>query len=185
MLLQPQRKALLRCLIDKVVIQRARRDQIHTRIVWRGGETTTFDVPIAVRALRDLPTAHEMAQQIRVLFAEGKSDEAMAQQLTQQGYRSPSQPSVLPSTVQGIRLKLGLMQNRSQSHPRRAPGFLTVPQLAKALEVKPHWLYHQIKRGTVAITRDATTGLYLFPESPETIEAFRQLRAGERRDLRF
>ena len=38
---QPQRKALLRCLIDKVVIQRARRDQIHTRIVWRGGETTT------------------------------------------------------------------------------------------------------------------------------------------------
>ena len=30
---QAQRKALLRCLIDKVVIQRARRDQIHTRIV--------------------------------------------------------------------------------------------------------------------------------------------------------
>jgi DNA invertase Pin-like site-specific DNA recombinase len=182
---QAQRKALLRCLIDKVVVQRARRDQIHTRIVWRGGETTTFDVPIAVGALRDLPTAHEMAQQIRVLFAEGKSDEAMAQQLTQQGYRSPSQPSVLPSTVQGIRLKLGLMQNRSQSHPRRVSGYLTVPQLAKALEVKPHWLYHQIKRGTVAITRDETTGLYLFPESPETIEAFRQLRAGERRDLRF
>lgn len=129
---QAQRKALLRCLIDKVVIQRARRDQIPTRIVWRGGETTTFDVPIAVGALRDLPTAHEMAQQIRVLFAKGTSDEEMAQQLTQQGYRSPSQPSVLPSTVPGIRLQLGLMQNRSQSHPRRVPGYLTVPQLAKA-----------------------------------------------------
>src|SRR5919197_112909 len=44
---QAQRKALLRCLIDKVVIQRARRDQIHTRIVWRDGETTTFEVPVA------------------------------------------------------------------------------------------------------------------------------------------
>ena len=53
---QAQRKALLRCLIDKVVIQRARRDQIHTRIVWRGGETTTFEVPVAVGALTDLPT---------------------------------------------------------------------------------------------------------------------------------
>jgi DNA invertase Pin-like site-specific DNA recombinase len=175
---QPQRKALLRCLIDKVVIQRARRDQIHTRIVWRGGETTTFDVPVAVGALRDLPTAHEMAQQIRVLFAEGKRDAEMAQLLTRQGYRSPRQPDVLPSTVQGIRLKLGLMQNRSQSHPRQVPGYLTVPQLAQALAIKAHWVYHQIKRGAVAITRDSATGLYLFPDAPETLEGFRQLRAG-------
>src|SRR6266852_3997753 len=172
---QTQRKALLRCLIDKVVIQRARRDQIHTRIVWHGGETTTFEVPVAVGALTDLPTAHEMAQQIRVLFAEGTSDDAMARQLTQHGYRSPSQPTVLPSTVKGIRLKLGLMQQRSQSHPRRITGYLTVPQLAKALAITPHWVYHQIKRGTVVITRDAQTRLSLFPDCPETLEAFEQL----------
>jgi DNA invertase Pin-like site-specific DNA recombinase len=182
---QAQRKALLRCLIDKVVLQRARRDQIHTRIVWRGGETTTFEVPVAVGALTDLPTAHEMAQQIRVLFAAGTSDDEMARQLTRHGYRSPSRPAVLPSTVKGIRLKLGLMQNRSQSHPRRVVGYLTVPQLAQALAITPHWVYHQIKRGTVAITRDAATGLYLFPDAPETIEAFRQLRAGQRTALRY
>jgi hypothetical protein len=175
---QAQRKALLRCLIDKVVLQRARRDQIHTRIVWRGGETTTFEVPVAVGALADLPGAPEMAQQIRVLFAEGASDDEMARQLTQHGYRSPSQPTVLPSTVKGIRLKLGLMQNRAQSHPRRIAGFLTVPQLAAALGVTPHWVYHQIKRGTIAIRRDAQTRLYLFPDSAETLEAFAQLRAG-------
>jgi hypothetical protein len=119
-----------------------------------------------------------MAQQIRVLFAEGKSDAEMAQLLTQQGYRSPRQPYVLPSTVQGIRLKLGLMQNRSQSHPRQVPGYLTVPQLAQTLAIKPHWVYHQIKRGTVVIQRDAQTRLYLFPDCPETLEAFGQLRAG-------
>ena len=182
---QAQRKVLLRCLIDKVVIQRARRDQIHTRSVGRGGETTTFEVPVAVGALTDLPGAHEMAQQIRVLFAEGKSDDQMARQLTQHGYRSPSRPTVLPSTVKGIRLKLGLMQNRSQSHPRQIAGYLTVPQLAEALGVTPHWVYHQIKRGTVAITRDAVTGLYLFPDTPETLEAFRQLRMGQRTELRY
>ncbi len=182
---QAQRKALLRCLIDKVVIQRARRDQIHTRIVWRGGETTTFEVPVAVGALTDLPTAHEMAQQIRVLFAAGKTDDAMARQLTQHGYRSPSRPAVLPSTVKGIRLKLGLMQNRSQSHPRRITGYLTVPQLAKALGITAHWVYHQIKRGTVVIQRDAQTRLYLFPDCPETLEAFGQLRAGHRSEVRY
>src|SRR5262249_11945098 len=79
---QPQRKALLRCLIDKVVIQRARRDQVHTLIVWRGGETTTFEGPVAVGALTDLPTAYEMAQQIRALFAAGTSDVEIAPQLT-------------------------------------------------------------------------------------------------------
>jgi hypothetical protein len=182
---QPPRKALLRWLIDKVVIQRARRAQVHTRIVWRGGETTTFEVPVAVGALTALPTAPAMAQQIRVLFAAGTSDVEIAQQLTRHGYRSPSRPSVLPSTVKGIRLKLGLMQNRSQSHPRRIAGYLTVPQLAKALAITPHWVYHQIKRGTVAISRDAATGLYLFPDRPETLEAFRQLRAGHLSELRY
>jgi DNA invertase Pin-like site-specific DNA recombinase len=152
---QAQRKALLRCLIDQVVIQRARRDQIYTRLVWRGGETTTFEVPVAVGARTDLPGAHEMAQQIRVLFAEGTSDDEMARQLTQHGYRSPSRPAVLPSPVKGIRLKLGLMHNRSQSPPRRIAGYLTVPQLAKALGITPHWVYHQIKRGTVVMQRDA------------------------------
>src|SRR5712691_10467977 len=175
---QAQRKALLRCLIDKVVIQRARRDQIHTRIVWRGGETTTFEVPVAVGALTDLPGAPEMAQQIRVLFAEGTSDDEMARQLTQHGYRSPSRPAVLPSTVKGIRLKLGLMQHRSQSHPRRVAGYLTVPQLARVLGVTPHWVYHQIKRGTITIGRDERTGLSLFPDQPETLEALARLRQG-------
>ncbi len=182
---QTQRKALLRCLIDKVVIQRARRDQIHTRIVWHGGETTTFEVPVAVGALTDLPTAHEMAQQIRGLFAEGQSDDEMARQLTQLGYRSPSRPAGLPSTVQGLRLKLGLMPNRSQSHPRRIAGYLTVPQLAKALGITPHWVYHQSKRGTVVIQRDAQTRLSLFPDRPETLEAFGQLRASHLRELRY
>ena len=167
------------------MIQRARRDQIHTRIVWRGGETTTFEVPVAVGALTALPGAHEMAQQIRVLFATGTSDDEMARQLTQHGYRSPSRPAVVPSTVKGIRLKLGLMQNRSQSHPRRIAGYLTVPQLAKALGITPHWVYHQIKRGTVVIQRDAQTRLYLFPDCPETLEAFEQLRAGHLSEWRY
>jgi len=126
-----------------------------------------------------------MAQQIRGLFAEGKSDDEMARQLTQHGYRSPSQPSVLPSTVKGIRRKLGLMPQRSQSHPRRIIGSLTVPHLAKALAITSHWVYHQIKRGTVAIARDAATGLYLCPDTPQTLEAFRQLQAGQRTALRY
>jgi hypothetical protein len=182
---QAQRKALLRCLIDQVVIQRARRAQGHPRIIWRGGATTTVEVPVAVGALTDLPTAYAMAQQIRGLFAAGTSDDEIARQLTQHGYRSPSRPTVLPSTVKGIRLKLGLMQHRSQSHPRRIAGYLTVPQLAKALGITPHWVYHQIKRGTVVLQREAQTRRSLFPDRPETLAALGPWRAGSLSALRY
>jgi hypothetical protein len=175
----PQRKALLRCLIDKVVIQRVRRAQMHTRMVWRGGATTTVEVPVAGGARTALPGAPAMAQPMRVLCAEGTSDDEMARQWTQHGYRSPSRPAVLPSTGKGIRLKLGLMQNRSPAHPRQIAGSLTVPPRAAALGITPHWGYDQRKRGTVMLQRDAHTRLSLFPDCPETLAAFGPLRAGE------
>jgi len=162
------------------VLQRARRDQISHPDCLARLRNDHFGGPGAVGALTDLPTAPQMAQQIRVLFAEGKSDDEMARQLTQHGYRSPSQPSVLPSTVKGIRLKLGLMQQRSQSHPRRITGYLTVPQLAKALAITPplgvspdqarHGRHHsRCRHGALSVSRYAR----------QTLEAFRQLQAGQ------
>ena len=58
-LTQVQRKALLRCLIDKVVIHRVVRDQVRTRIVWKGGDTTTVDLPIPVGSLAELTNGAE------------------------------------------------------------------------------------------------------------------------------
>jgi hypothetical protein len=175
---QPQRKALLRCLIDKVVVHRAPRDEVQTRIVWKGGATTTFAVPVTVGAFADLQGAAAMEQQILTLFAAGHTDDAIAAQLTQQGYRSPQRSHVLPSTVRTIRLKHGCMQQRHQSHPRRVAGYLTVPQLARRLGVPHHWLYDRLANGQIQLAKDPTTGLYLFPDQPTTLEHLQQLRAG-------
>jgi hypothetical protein len=124
--------------MDQVVLQRARRAQGHTRMVWRGGATTTVEVPVAVGALTDLPTAQARAPPLRGLWAAGPSDDALACQRTRHGSRSPSRPAVVPSTVKGIRLKLGLRPQRAPSHPRRLAGYLPVPPLAKALGITPH-----------------------------------------------
>src|SRR5439155_19862490 len=48
---QPQRKALLRCLIDKVVVHRVPRDEVQTRIVWKGVATINVAVPVTVVAI--------------------------------------------------------------------------------------------------------------------------------------
>ena len=184
-LAQPQRKALLRCLIDKVIVHRAPRDEVQTRIVWKGGATTTFAVPVTVGAFADLQGAAAMEQQILSLFATGHTDEAIATQLTQQGYRSPQRPQVLPSTVRTIRLKHGRMQQRHQSHPRQVAGYLTVPQLARRLGVSPHWLYDRLANGRIQLAKDPATGLYLFPDQPTTVEYLQQLQAGTRTQVGF
>jgi len=55
-----RRKALLRSLIDKVVLRRAAPDRISVRIVWRGGEVSDLVVEQAVNGLQDLSRGAEM-----------------------------------------------------------------------------------------------------------------------------
>jgi DNA invertase Pin-like site-specific DNA recombinase len=180
-----QQKAFLRCLIDKVVVQRSAPDTLQVRIVWRGGATTAAAVPVTVGALARLSSGKKMEQAILKLAKAGKADAEIAALLTQQGHRSPRHATVLPSTVRILRLRHRLYHKRSQSHPRRIPGQLTVPQLAHTLRITRHWIYDRIHNGTIQVTRDAATSLYLFPDQPRTITLFKQLRAGKLQSLRF
>jgi DNA invertase Pin-like site-specific DNA recombinase len=180
-----QQKAFLRCLIDKVVVHRSAPDTLQVRIVWRGGATTVAALPVTVGALARLSSAPKMEKEILRLAKAGKTDEEIAAWLTQQGHRSPKHATVLPSTVRILRLRHRLFRKRSQSHPRRIPGHLTVPQLAHTLGITPHWIYDRIHNGTIQVARDPTTNLYLFPDQPMTITLFKQLRAGKVQSLRF
>jgi DNA invertase Pin-like site-specific DNA recombinase len=180
-----QQKAFLRCLLDKVVVHRSAPDALQVRMVWRGGETTAAVVPVTVGALARLSSAPEMEKEILRLAKAGKTDEEIAALLTQQGHRSPKHSTVLPSTVRLLRLRHRLLRERRQSHLRRIPGRLTVPQVAQATGITPHWIYDRIHNGTIRVTRDRKTRLYLFPDEPGTITLFKQLQAGTLQKLRF
>jgi DNA invertase Pin-like site-specific DNA recombinase len=182
---QGQRKALLRGLIDKVVVHRTAPDQVRARIVWRGGDTTTTDIPVTVGSLTRLSFAAEMEKEVLQFTQQGQSDAHIAERLTRQGFRSPQRAIVLPSTVKSIRLRHRLMVQRSQSHPRRIAGLLTLPQIAEQLQVSPHWIYDRINNGTIGVTKDPEWQLYLFPDKPSTLALFRKLREGKVKNLRF
>ena len=185
LLSREQKKAFLRSLIDKVVAHRTAADTVRVRIVWKGGDTTTADLPVTVGALARLSFGVEMEQQVLGLARRGKSDEEIATFLTQNGCRSPRHSTVLVSTVRGIRLRHGLFTEQRQSHPRQIPGCLTVPQIARKLRLTVHWIYDRIHNGTIEVTLDPTRKLFLFPHRPETLAQFRQLRAGKLQKLRF
>ncbi|MGB3292095.1 MAG: recombinase family protein [Phormidesmis sp.] len=185
-LTQVQKKALLRCLIDKVVVHRVGRDTVHTRIVWKGGEATTVDLLIPVGSWAELKNKDEVEAKIVALSQQGIEDKVIAERLTQQGFRSPSsQDTLLPSTVKRIRLQHGIMIKPHQSHPRQIPDYLTVTQVAHKLNLSISWIYDRIHNGTIQVNRQHDNKLYLFPDAPETLAQFEQLAAGNIQTLRF
>jgi DNA invertase Pin-like site-specific DNA recombinase len=184
-LTQPQKKSLLRCLIDKVVIRRTAPDSVEARIVWKGGDTTTAAIPVTVNALARLSSAREMEEAILSMARQGRTDEEIAEHLTRHGHRSPKGPTVLVSTVRIIRLRHRLLVKRSQSHPRRIPGQLTVSQVAERLEISKHWIYDRIHNGTIQVSLDQDRKIYLFPDNLMTIIALEKLKAGEIQEVRF
>jgi hypothetical protein len=58
-------------------------------------------------------------------------------------------------------------------------------QIAQALDIDPHWIYDRIHNGTIQVSKDSQTRLFLFPDHPTTLEGFRQLRTGQFKTLRF
>ena len=182
---QQQKKALLRAIIDKVILDRSTIDQIQTRIVWKGGLTTTLKVPVSVGSFERLSFHKQMEELIIKFFAEQKSDQEIAQYLTHQGFRSPLKEYVLESTVRRVRLKHRLFRNPSQSRPRHIEGFLTVPQIAEVLSIPKYWIHDRIHNGTISVSKDLVTGLWLFPNNSTTLEMFKNLWSGNLHNLHF
>jgi hypothetical protein len=170
-----QKKSLLRSLIDKVVIHRLAPDQVQTRVVWRGGTTTSEVVSVTVGKFAWLSGATEIEATIKKMVAEGHSDAEIADHLTAQGHRSPRLNKVLESTVRITRIRLGILRRTHQSHPRRVKGLLTMPQLAKKLGVSRWWISDRIANGTIKAKKDETAKCYLFPDTPAMLAKMKAL----------
>ncbi len=179
------KKALLRSLIEKVVAHRLAADRLQARVVWKGGQYTTFEVRTTVASFADLSDAGEMERLIEELFGEGLSDEEIAHHLTGLGHRSPQSTHVLTSTVSKVRHRLRLLRSFSQSHPRNMAASLTVSQVAGRLGVGVWWVYDRIHNGRIQIAKDAATRLYLFPDEPATMEKLRELKEGKIKEIGF
>jgi DNA invertase Pin-like site-specific DNA recombinase len=171
------RKALLRCLIDKVVMHRLTQDCVGVRIVWRGGETTEMEVGIAVGALTSLARGVEMEARVLELARTGTEDATIATLLTREGFRSPRHSQVLVNTISAIRLRHRVLQGPSVS--RGVPGWLTVSQIARQLNIPRRWIDLRIRNGTIVVGSHPPMKLHLFPDTKATLDRLRSLRNGQ------
>lgn len=175
-----QRKSLLRCLVEKIVLDRGEHDITKVRIVWRGGALSELEVKMRVSAIADLANARQMRDRALELARAGTPDNEIAAVLTGEGHRSPTcVEKVLPITVQRLRLGAGVKIAKQRTRWQHAPELLSAPELASKLNIPVNWIYVQIRKGRIRIDRQASGG-YLFEDRPEVIEAIRNLRC---RDL--
>ena len=126
-----RRKALLRSLIDKVVLRRAATDCISVRIVWRGGAVSDLEVAVAVSTYRVLPRGAEMEARLLDLARQGIDDATIAAQLTAEGHRSARCGHVPVDTVRHIRESHRVLRDWRPTHPWHIPGWLTLAELAR------------------------------------------------------
>lgn len=181
-----RRKALLRCLVEKVILERGSHDVAQVRVVWRGGAVSELAVVRPVTGLASLTRGTEMRERILELARIEMPDDEIAATLTREGHRSPTDPDrVLSITVQRIRLAAGLKMKAQRTRWRHPPGLLGITAMAERMGIPAKWLYVQIRVGRLLIDRQPS-GAYLFEDTPEVIAALHRLRsrAVERIDLR-
>ncbi|WP_424140485.1 recombinase family protein [Roseomonas chloroacetimidivorans] len=173
------KKAMLRCLIDKVILQRTVPERIDIRIVWRGGDVAEAQVEPAVYALHALSRGPEMQARMLELAHQDFPDAEVADILTREGHRSPRCSRVLARTVQVFRQRHRVLRGTSRTHPRHIPGSLSIAELARRLQVSRSWVDRCIRSGAIVIVRDAAAKRYLFPDTEDSLAALQSLKSGQ------
>ncbi len=173
-----QKKAMLRCLIDKVMLTRAVRDRTIIRIVWRGGEVTESDIETRVHAMSALSRGAEMEARLLDLARQGIDDMEVATTLTLEGHRSARCSQVKPRTVQLVRQRHRVLQNSKATRARHIAGWLTVAMMAERMSVSSSWIKRRIRAGIITIQRDPRDNRFLFPDTPDSVAALQKLRSG-------
>ena len=173
-----RRKALLRSLIDKVVLRRVAAERLSVRIIWRGGAVSELEVGVAVYTHRVLSRGAEMEGRLLDLARQGVDDATIAARLTTEGYRSARCDHVPVDTVRHIRESHRVLRDWRRTHPRHIPGWLTMAELARRLHVSREWIERRIRNGKIIITRDVAARRFLFPDTDDTLDNFAKLKAG-------
>jgi DNA invertase Pin-like site-specific DNA recombinase len=172
-----QRKALLRCLVDKVVLDRGEHDLAVVRIVWRGGAVSNLDVKMKVNSVAKLTRGTEMRNRALELAGSGMPDDAIAAVLTGEGHRSPTcENTVLPITVGQIRRRAGIRVTEPRNRWSHGSSLLSAPELASRLNIPVNWIYVQIKKKQLLIDQQPS-GAYLFHDNQFVLDAVRNLRS--------
>lgn len=178
-------KSLLRTLVSCVNVRRDTDGLAQLRIAWRGGLVSEHLVRVPVQTLRFSLLETKIAEIMRQLADQGRSDEQIADHLNAQGLQPCRGERFTAIVVGKVRRRHGIVHNLEKVRQGQVASGYSIRELASKLRIDGNWFYRCIHDGRITITKDARFGCYLFPRNPDTLDQLRRLHRGELQHASF
>jgi DNA invertase Pin-like site-specific DNA recombinase len=178
-----RKKQLLRILIDKVVLKRVASEMCEVRIIWKGGNWTTSEVPLPVVTYAEMANGEALVSEVLRRARAGQSDKQIATELTAAGYHAPLKQRLSVHSIVRIRQQHGVYGRKIEFFRRGLAGWITLGQATQRLGEHKAWAYYLIRKKRLLIERDLEIGLYLVRDNKKVLKQLKELLSGERFSL--
>ncbi len=172
------RKEIVRCLVERVVVE-ARRDSevVGVTICWRGGATSTQQVVRPVKGFDQLEGLEQLLEHVVQLRRQGYTSRQIATTLNEEGYRTPRRRSkYTKDIVRQLLSRRGLSGERSDAE-QLGPQEWWLADLANELGVWGAKLRLWISQGWLHARRTPVAGMWIVWADADEMRRLRKLVA--------
>jgi DNA invertase Pin-like site-specific DNA recombinase len=180
-----ERKQILRCLIDRVVVQvRCDSEHVDATIHWKGGYESHHEFIRPVKTYAQLRDFEPLMARIVELRDAGHAAEAIADILNQEGYRPPKQPGAFnkPMIYQLLKRR-GLIGNERSHDELLGPNEWWLTDLSRKLQMSCDKLRDWTVRGWVHCRKTPLQGYRVLWADADEVKRLKTLLAQSRRGI--
>ena len=178
------RKQIIRCLVERVVVQvRCDSELTSVTIHWAGGYQSQHEIIRGVGNYQQLRDFKALMNRLGELRRAGHTAKEIACQLNAEGFHTPRRGPFTPNVLYPLFLSEGLIGNeRSQAEPLgKDEWWLT--DLARELKMNRHKLLSWVARGWVHSRQTPVQGYRILWADTDELRRLRQLVAKSRRGI--
>lgn len=179
------RKQILRCLIDRVVVQvRCDSEHVEAAIHWKGGYESQHAFIRPVKTYAQLRDYEPLMTRIVELRDAGHNAEEIASALNQEGFRPPKQPGVFNKPmIYELLKRRGLIGNERSHDELRGDNEWWLTDLARELKMSCDKLRDWSKRGWVHCRKTPLQGYRILWADADEVKRLKTLLAESRRGI--
>ncbi|HEV8060524.1 MAG TPA: recombinase family protein [Gemmataceae bacterium] len=179
------RQAIIRCLIERVVVHvRHDSEYVDTTIHWAGGYTSQHQVRRPVRTYGQLEGFEELMDRVVALRQAGYTTRRIAEQLDAEGFRPPRcRGAFNAAIVQQMLYRRGLIGNERAANAILQPGECWLADLAGRVGISLDKLRDWVRRGWLHARRTPIQGYWIAWADEDEVERLRRLLAESRRGV--
>jgi DNA invertase Pin-like site-specific DNA recombinase len=178
------RKEIVRCLVDKVVVHvKSDSEYVDVTIHWQGGFTSRHEVVRPVKSYEQLRDFDKLMDRIATLRQEGHTAAQIAECLNREGFSPPKRCGVFyPELVHQLLKRRGLA-NEKMYTDRMGPHEWWLPKLAEEIPVSAGKLADWARRGWLHSRKTPAQRLWVLWADKQELKRLRKLAAVSHRGV--